>query len=458
MIRIRFSSRAFIKDESGKVAVRVRWNSQKTIVDFITGVYAEKTKWDTAMQKAKKGTTHHMGSHDFTASEINQCVAEFKEAIQNCFEECSIRNTIPTADEFKKMVNAELGRNEEIAGDNLEQKKTLKQLFDEFLIDGERRDNWDRKCKEKYNQAYQHITSANPNLTLRGITIDAMYRLKDWYVANDYKNRTINKQIIMLKRFLKFINQQDGYSIPEAVLNFETNLKVLKRSVSFLHYNELIHFANFEFEEDTIRLSHARDLWCFMAFTSLRYSDLHSLKNGHIIDGSRIEKLAQKTGERLSIPLSENAKAILQKHQGEETADGYLFAVPSNQKLNDAIKDAARAAGLDRLFIDTYVVGTERKEEQHKFCDIISCHDARRTFVSCSLALGIPAQVVMKCTGHSCYNTMKPYIETATETQALEMERWNQNQYKSRIINLLSQRSEEELKEIEAAIIAKYTV
>ncbi len=458
MIRIKFSSRAFIKDESGKVAVRVRWNSQKATVDFITGVYAEKTKWDTALQRAKKGTTHHLGSHDFTASEINQCVAEFKEAIQNCFEECSIRNTIPTADEFKKMVNSELGRNEEIVGDNFVQKKNLKQLFDEFLIDGERRDNWDRKCKEKYNQAYQHITAANPNLTVKGITVDAMYRLKDWYVENQYKNRTINKQIIMLKRFLKFINQQDGYSIPEAVLNFETNLKVLKRSVSFLHYDELIHFANFKFEEEALRLSYARDLWCFMAFTSLRYSDLQSLKKGHIIDGNRIEKLAQKTGERLSIPLSENAKAILQKHRNEETADGYLFAVPSNQKLNDAIKDAARVAGLDRLFIDTYVVGTERKEEQHKFCDIISCHDARRTFVSCSLALGIPAQVVMKCTGHACYNTMKPYIETATETQALEMERWNLNQYRSRIINLLSQRSEEELKEIEAAIISKYAV
>ena len=112
------------------------------------------------------------------------------------------------------------------------------------------------------------------------------------------------------------------------------------------------------------------------------------------------------------------------------------------------IKDAAKAAGLNRIIVETYFVGNKRLEEQHQFCDIISCHDARRTFVSCSLAMSIPAQVVMKCTGHKGYNTMKPYIETATETQALEMEKWNRSQYRSQIITLLDNANEELLKNI----------
>jgi predicted GIY-YIG superfamily endonuclease len=60
--------------------------------------------------------------------------------------------------------------------------------------------------------------------------------------------------------------------------------------------------------------------------------------------------------------------------------------------------------------------------------------------------MGIPAETVMKCTGHKSYNTMKPYIETATETQALQMEKWNKNQYRSKIINLLDDASEDFLK------------
>lgn len=62
--------------------------------------------------------------------------------------------------------------------------------------------------------------------------------------------------------------------------------------------------------------------------------------------------------------------------------------------------------------------------------------------------MSIPAQVVMKCTGHKGYNTMKPYIETATETQALEMEKWNRSQYRSQIISLLDNANEDLLKNI----------
>ena len=59
--------------------------------------------------------------------------------------------------------------------------------------------------------------------------------------------------------------------------------------------------------------------------------------------------------------------------------------------------------------------------------------------------MGIPAETVMKCTGHKNYNTMKPYIETAIESQALEMEKWNTNQYRSKIINILNDADEETL-------------
>jgi integrase len=218
----------------------------------------------------------------------------------------------------------------------------------------------------------------------------------------------------------------------------------MKRTVTFLHYDELLKFSTFQFENGDERLTRARDLWCFMAFTSLRYSDLSNLKTGHI-NNNRIDMMTQKTSDHISIPLTDGAINILNRYKGKETEDGHVFDVPTNQKLNDAIKDAAKAAGLDRVIVDTYIIGTERKEEQHQFCDIISCHDARRTFVSCSLAMGIPAQVVMKCTGHKGYNTMKPYIETATETQTLEMEKWNRSQYRSQIITLLDQTDEEGL-------------
>ena len=50
---------------------------------------------------------------------------------------------------------------------------------------------------------------------------------------------------------------------------------------------------------------------------------------------------------------------------------------------------------------------------------------------------------------------MKPYIETATETAALEMEKWNRNQYRSKIINLLDDADETFLKSLLANIQQK---
>jgi integrase len=461
MIKLNYSVRPYIKGSTGQVGIKVRWDNSNSEVSFFTSVWAEPDKWDQDLLKAKRGTTHYVRDMKFTYVEINEAIAEYREEIESVFDKCALKNTIPTKKELKTMVNSALGRTDVSSTTSTEaiKKKSFKEMIDLFLTECGREKNWDDQAKEKYTQAFQHITKANPHIRPDKITIEHMYKLREWYIKNKYRNRTINKQITMLKGFLKWLNTKIGYAVPADVLNFRTNLKVLPKTVTFLHYDELLHFAHFSFKDDeNDRLSRARDFWCFMAFTSLRVSDLKRLKAIHIHD-NKIEMFAQKTGEHLIIPLTEEAQRILTLYNISKKPDDYVFDVQSSQKLNDAVKDAAKKAGLDRIITEIYYIGTERKEESHKFCEIISNHDARRTFVSCSLAMGIPAETVMKCTGHKSYNTMKPYIETATETQALEMEKWNKNQYRSQIINLLNDADEASLKkwlhDIQAEIAQK---
>ena len=57
---------------------------------------------------------------------------------------------------------------------------------------------------------------------------------------------------------------------------------------------------------------------------------------------------------------------------------------------------------------------------------LLSTHAGRRTFICNALALGIPAQVVMKWTGHSDYKAMKPYIDIADDIKANAMNKFNQ--------------------------------
>jgi integrase len=55
----------------------------------------------------------------------------------------------------------------------------------------------------------------------------------------------------------------------------------------------------------------------------------------------------------------------------------------------------------------------------------MSTHAARRTFICNALAMGIPANVVMKWTGHSDYKAMKPYIDITDLARVVSMEKFN---------------------------------
>ena len=57
--------------------------------------------------------------------------------------------------------------------------------------------------------------------------------------------------------------------------------------------------------------------------------------------------------------------------------------------------------------------------------ELITTHCARRTFVVNSLRLGIPAEVIMKWTGHSDFKAMKPYIEIVDELKKENMSRYD---------------------------------
>lgn len=447
MIKIRYSMRAFIKKDSGKVAVRVRWNSKQSEVTFITGLYAEEAKWDSDTQKAKKGTTHNVRKMSFTASEINSAIADFKQEIENCMDTYSLKNVVPTPDELKKIVNEHLGRNEKEVETNVAKKKTLGILFDEFIATRGRERNWTKLCIEKYTQAFHHFTAANPKATwVSDVSQESMYNLRDWYVKNRYRNRTANKQLVVLRSFLNWINDQVGYSLPKSVLHYRSNLKVLPKTVTYVTDEELQYFMDFDFKGNE-RLGHARDLFCFMCYTSLRYSDLRNLRTAHI-SYNRIVMHAHKTGHGLSIPLNDGALKILAKYEGQETKNGHAFEVPSSQKLNKAIQDAAKKAELDRKVLDEYYIGNELVTEEHFFYDIISCHVGRRSFVTNSFAKEMSAPAIMKCTGHSSYKTMQPYIDSESSSQTREMEKWNTNPNKQQIINYLNGANDEDLQRL----------
>ena len=440
MKKTNFSTRAYIM-KNGQVMIRVRWNSKKNEVGFSVGYTIDPLKWDSDKQLVKSNTTHKIGGKIVYAREINNAIRSFLVCIEEVFAKYDLHSKIPTTTDLKELVNEKLGRVKQETVDE-DKVKTLKDIFTEFLLLRPQEGNWGDKIHEKYDQMWTQLSSCDPNITLETLDQSKVQELVGWYIKNDYCNRTIQKQIRILKSFLRWVSRH-GYTINSGVLEFKLRLKVIPRTVTFLKYKELMHFFHFEFPKEKEYLSKARDMFCFMAFTSLRYSDLAALKPVNLVDGC-LDFCTEKTDDKLHIALNEHAQRIIDKYSWYK--GNTIFPVPSNQKLNDYLKEAAKLAGLDREISQVYFKGNTRHEDTYKFWEQISCHDARRTFVCCSLALGIPASVVMSCTGHSDYESMKPYIEVADETQKMQMEKWNTHQYKSGIMESMEKMTPAQLK------------
>ena len=442
MKKASFSTRAYVT-KNGQIMIRVRWNGKKNEVGFSVGYSIDPMKWDSNKQLVKSNTTHRIGGKIVYAREINNTIRIFLGYIEEIFIEYSLHNETPGTADLKELVNEKLGRNKPEVPDN-DKKKALKDIFKEFLSERVLEGNWSKAAEYKYRQMWLQLTSCDATIELDALDKNKLIQLTNWYINNDYCNRTIVKQFRILKSFLRWISK-NGYIIQPGVLEFKPKLKVIPKVVTFLKYKELMHFFEYEFPKEKEYLSKARDMFCFMAFTSLRYSDLAKLRPSNVIDGY-LDFCTEKTDDKLRIALNEHAQKIIDKYAWSK--GDTIFPVPSNQKLNDYLKEAAKLAGLDREITQVYFKGNTRHEDTYKFWEQISCHDARRTFVCCSLALGIPASVVMSATGHSDYESMKPYIEVADETQKLEMDKWNTHQYKSRIIEELDKMDSEQLKKL----------
>lgn len=444
-----YTTRAYIK-ESGLVMIRIRWNAKKSEISFSLGYKIEPEKWDASKQLVKANTTFKDGKKTIYAKEINAAIRNTLSIVAEAFDDFNRLSIVPDKEELKNKLSENLNYYSSKGSSNYDKNNDclFEDAFTFFMMERPKEGSFGSTTPHKYKQMHDQVLSCRMGLTLLQIDQKFMNRLVVWYVDNDYCNRTINKQIKMLKSCLRWLGR-NGYTINKDALEFKPKLKVIPKTVTYLKYNELIHFMNYTFPEEQNYLTKARDMFCFMCFTSLRYSDLAALKHSHIVD-SQIEMFSEKTDGKLIIPLIDQAKQIIEKYSWYK--GDTVFPVPSNQKLNDYLKEAAEIAGLDRIVSQSYFKGNERYEKTAYFYEQISCHDARRTFVVCSLSLGIPMTIVMRATGHSDYESMKPYIEVLNETQRIEMEKWNKQSYKSEVISMIDKLDIRQLEQLSGYI------
>ncbi len=408
-------------------------------------------KWESTAQQVKPSTKANTitNAKGITAETINARIA----AIKAAFARLEATPGAATIEAFQAELDALTGKAERAARNGAQAatkaspaqqpKSAVIANFELFLREESARNQWAPSTLAKMRSFQRILEQFNPRLTFADLNEKGLTRFIDYLRKTGHEETSVEKRYNNLKWFLRWAIRK-GICTETAIQTYSPKFKVLAKPVIFLTRPELLKLYNYEIPanqtkvtltdsagqeyEKTIEkagaLAKARDLFCFCAFTSLRYSDMAALKRSDIT-GDSIIVTTQKTNDRLEIPLNNYSRAILDKYADLQDRRGLALPVISNQRMNDYLKDLCELCGFNEPITKVYYKGGQRIEETRPKWELVGTHAARRTFICYALTKGIAPQIVMKFTGHSDYQAMKPYIDIAGADAAAAMQLMN---------------------------------
>jgi len=178
-----------------------------------------------------------------------------------------------------------------------------------------------------------------------------------------------------------------------------------------------------KYEQSIEAMKFARDMFCFLSYCPLRYQDLvkltaSNLRTGTDDEGNEIpilDFIAQKNQLRVKIPLDEYTRSIIRKYDGVDP-NGFLFPVPSNDKLNKQLTRAMRICGfLDRIVEDVVCRGRKKEIEEKPLWKAITIHCARHTFGTNMVAAKVQLIYVQQMLGHKDISSTQVYVGVRPE-------------------------------------------
>ena len=440
-------------NKAGEKPIRVSISMRGERYITTVGYSIKEEKWDKAKQQVKQGVTNAAGADWRT---INSRLTD----ITTHFTDYDLRTTEkPTIDdlkaEFEKAVNrnkakvagAALGQSEEqieAAAQAAEEKEPETEekvtpaviYVEKFIKEECSIKEWSMETYKMVRSFKHHLEKFNKKVGLdffdrKGLDKFLVYlrakaKLEESSVEKQYKNLTW---------FLRWAIRNGHTQVRDAEY-YEPVFKKVKKPVIFLTKEELDKLYNLqipktgtvvklqtyegkEYEKtvlDAGGMERARDLCCFCAFTSLRYSDVVEVRRVDIQDGV-LNITTQKTHDRLPIVLHKNALAILEKYKDQNFSAGKALPYITNQQMNRCLKDLCEICGFNKPYTITCYRNGNRYDEVYPKYELIGTHAGRKTFICFALSNGIAPDVVMKFTGHCDYKSMKPYIDITEDAK-----------------------------------------
>lgn len=209
----------------------------------------------------------------------------------------------------------------------------------------------------------------------------------------------------------------------------DDRFRATKEKVSFitLSENEInkIHDKTFK---DKPYLENAKKWLIIGVWTGARVSDLLNFTKENIKNGF-IEYTAQKTNQKIILPLHQQVREVL------ETGNGEFPRKISSQKFNDYIKKVCEEVKINEEVEGSKSIklkkGVWRKiKGTYKKHELVSTHICRRSFATNHYG-NLPTPVIMAVTGHTTEKMFLSYIgKTSKDNAEVLMKFWQHQELK----------------------------
>ena len=396
------------QERNGSLSVRARVRINGRTSDTGTGIVVQsRADWDARRRRLKPASS--------AAAVANVTLAAVEGALTDTLSRSAVDGRTPTREEVAAAVMEASGR----AATNDTRDPGFFAVWDIFTDTAGRTNSWTLRTRQKFGSLRRHLNDYDPRLRLDTLTAADLQGFTEHLAGLGMRNTTIAKLAEHVRWFLRWAAGA-GYYHGTLHQTYRPKLKGAKAEQKAVVYLTITELERMEACDLSHRpdLASVRDVFVFCCYSGLRFSDAKSLRETDI-SGDCIRVATKKTDDPLTIELNGHTRAILDRWRGR--LKGKALPAISNQRTNSHLKELGRLAGLDAPVHTVYFKGSRRYDETRPKWEVLTTHAARRTFVVTALTLGIPAEVIIRWTGHADYAAMKPYIAIVDEVKRAQM-------------------------------------
>jgi integrase len=336
----------------------------------------------------------------------NKGIAAKLTTIKQAIEKAEVDYNIKHEPLTKKIVTAILDRAlvRKVKGSSLHYFDQLDHLIDkmeEGKIVTPRNKKYTASTIKTFRFTRSVLERFQPGMRQETISLDTYDQFIKWCHDQQLSTNYIGAQIKNWMRLGKLLGGNDIF--------YNAGFKKIQEPAMDVYLDEKELEAMFKLKLSS-RMAHVRDWFILDCYTGLRVSDLLLLSNRNYSKGY-ITIANKKTSEKVVLPVHPYVKSIMDKYKG-------FPPKVSDVEINRIIKKVAEKADITDRVLHTITKGGRRQDTYLTKWEMISCHTARRSFITNLRKNGVPDTIVMNLTGIKSAQTLQKYDKLTPDEAA----------------------------------------